>query len=202
MLEYFIENWYLAIILLLVIALTVYVVIKAWQAASRTSKEREAALKKAEYEENAVKDFKKLDLALAQSSDAKRLFDGTALNIQRVLEKETYPDSKFNELNSAQKIIYAMYYFIDDTQKSLSEFFKCNGKPLTPWALEGIKEFLPEKAKEIAIKEYEAFDPDNEEVSCTADTLARLDAEYDRTMKNVELYDSLKKFIINNIEEF
>ena len=125
MLEYFIENWYLAVILLLVIALTVYVVIKAWQAASRTSKEREAALKKAEYEENVVKDFKELNLNLAESSDAKRLFDGTALNIQRVLEKENYPDSKFNELSSAQKIVYAMYYFIDDTQKSLSEFFKC-----------------------------------------------------------------------------
>lgn len=202
MLEYFIENWYLAVILILVIALTVYVIIKAWQAASKTSKEREAALKKAEYEEKVVKEFRDLTVELAESSDAKRLFDGTALNIQRVLEKETYPDSKFNELNSEQKIIYAMYYYLDDTKKGLSEFYKCNGKPLTPWALEGIKEFLPENAKAIAVKEYDAFDPDNEEVSCTADVLSKLDAEYEKAMQNVEIYEELKAFIIANIKEF
>ena len=202
MLEYFIENWYLAVILLLVIALTVYVVIKAWQAAAKTNREREEALKKAEYEESVVKQFRNLTVELAENAEAKRLFDGTALNIQRVLENEKYPDAKFNELNYEQKIVYAMYYYLDDTQKGLSEFYKCNGKPLTPWALEGIKEFLPENAKTLAQKEYDAFDPDNEEVSCTADVIAKLDAQYDEAMQGVDIYDDLKAFIIKHINEF
>lgn len=202
MLEYFSENWYLAVILLLVIAITVFVVIKAWKAAAKTSKEREAMLKKAEYEEKVVKEFKVLTDDLLKNSEPKRLFDGTALNIQRVLEKEENAEEKFLKLPDTQKVVYALYYFLDDSQKGLSEFYKCNGKPLTPWAAEGAKKIFPENIAKIIIEEYEAYDPDNEETSCSPEVISKLDVQYAEKIKDFDVYPALKKFISDNAQDF
>lgn len=109
-------------------------------------REREAQMKKLEYESGVRKEFAELSEEKLRSADKKRAFDGVAMNIQRYLEKQSNMNAAFAELPDAKKQIYALYYLFDDSQKGLSEFFKCNSAPLTPEALKAVESLFPRDA--------------------------------------------------------
>ena len=119
------QYWYLGIALIAAVILTLWVIKKAAQASSRAHAEREAQMKKLEYESGVLKEFSELSEEKLRNADSKRAFDGVAMNIQRYLEKQSNMNAAFSALSDSQRQIYALYYLIDDSQKGLSEFFKC-----------------------------------------------------------------------------
>lgn len=106
------QYWYLAVALVAVAIFTVWVVKKAAEAAGRTRAEREAHMKKLEYESGVRKEFAELSEEKLRSADKKRAFDGVAMNIQRYLEKQSNMNAAFAELPDAKKQIYALYYLL------------------------------------------------------------------------------------------
>lgn len=96
------QYWYLAVALVAVAIFTVWVVKKAAEAASRTRAEREAQMKKLEYESGVRKEFAELSEEKLRSADKKRAFDGVAMNIQRYLEKQSNMNAAFAELPDAK----------------------------------------------------------------------------------------------------
>lgn len=122
------QYWYLGIALIAAVILTLWVIKKAAQASSRAHAEREAQMKKLEYESGVLKEFSELSEEKLRNADSKRAFDGVAMNIQRYLEKQSNMNAAFSALSDSQRQIYALYYLIDDSKKGLSEF--SNATPL------------------------------------------------------------------------
>lgn len=196
------QYWYLAVALVAVAIFTVWVVKKAAEAASRTRAEHEAQMKKLEYESGVRKEFAELSEEKLRSADKKCAFDGVAMNIQRYLEKQSNMNAAFAELPDAKKQIYALYYLFDDSQKGLSEFFKCNSAPLTPEALKAVESLFPRDAAEAFAGEYRAYDPDDETASLIPAETEKNDEKYAQAMKDFDFYNAAVEFIIKNLNDF
>ena len=181
------QYWYLGIALIAAVILTLWVIKKAAQASSRAHAEREAQMKKLEYESGVLKEFSELSEEKLRNADSKRAFDGVAMNIQRYLEKQSNMNAAFSALSDSQKQIYALYYLIDDSKKGLSEFFKCNSAPLTPAAFDS---------------EYRAYDPDDEDTSLIPAEIEKNDAEYAEAMQDFDFYKTAVEMIIENLKDF
>ena len=202
MLEAFKEYWYLTLLLIVLVIVTCWVISKAWKASAKSREIREAQIKRMEYEKSVFEEFKEFDAEKLLSSDSKRAFDGIALNIQSNLEKQKNIEAAFEVLTDAQKHIYALYYLAEDSQKGLSEFFKCNGVPLTPVALEGVRKLLPDLAVEAFEKEYAAYDPEDEEASIIPSEIAQFDEKYAKAVENFDFYKTCVEYIGENITDF
>ena len=79
------QYWYLALLLVAAIIVTLWVMTKAAQASRRTHAAREAQMKKLEYETGVMKEFSSLSVEKLKGADKKRAFDGVAMNIQKNL---------------------------------------------------------------------------------------------------------------------
>ena len=159
------EYWYLSLAFVFISILTIFVCVKAYKASAKASLERKKVVERLQYENRTRAAFAKLTTELIESAEPKALFDGVALNIQAALEKESDMNAAFEKLTVPQQYIYALYYVVLDGSQKLSEFFKMNGKPLTPIAGEAVHLVFGCKAGELYNEEYAAFDGDNEEIS-------------------------------------
>jgi len=197
-----IEYWQLSIAFVAVSILTVFVSIKAAKAAGRTKLERQKVIDRLKYENKTRAEFAELTIELIESSQAKELFDGVALNIQADLEKASDMNAAFENLTAPQRNIYALYYVLTDGAKKLSEFFKMNGKPLTDTAAEAVQLIFGCKVYELYTKEYRAFDEDNEEVSLIKDDIEKADAAFAQLMEQTDVYALTAAYIKQNPEQF
>lgn len=196
------QYWYLALALVAAVILTLWVIKKAAQASSKAHAEREAQMKKLEYESGVLKEFFDINEEKLRSADPKRAFDGVAMNIQRYLEKQSNMNAAFSALSDAQKQVYALYYLADDSQKGLSEFFKCNSAPLTPAAREAVDSLFPADAAKAFDSEYMAYDPDDEVTSLIPAEIEKNDAEYAKAMQDFDFYKAAVGMIIKNLKDF
>lgn len=202
MLDYFKEYWYLALLLFVAVIFTCWVISKAYKASAESRRIRDEQMKRIDYENGVVRDFSELSEEKLDTAEPKRAFDGVALNIQRQLEKQPDMQAAFFALTDAQRYIYALYYLAEDSEKSLSEFFRCNGAPLTPCAQEAVRMLFPEDAADIFEQEYRAYDPNNEEVSLIPERTERLDAEFKAAMGNFDMYKTCVDYIRKNVTDF
>ncbi len=202
MLEAFKEYWYLTLVLVAAIILTCWVISKAWKASAENHRIREEQIKRMEYENSVIKEFGEFDDEKLSAADPKRAFDGIALNIQRELEKQKDMEAAFAALTQAQKRVYALYYLVEDSKKGLSEFFKCNGTPLTPAALEGVRALFPAAAVEAFEEEYGAYDPDDEETSLVNSRIEQLDKDFAKAVEEFDSYKIFVDYIRKNITDF
>jgi len=173
-----VEYWYLSIAFVAVSALTVFVCIKASKASKKARAERNEIISRLKYENRTRAEFSNLTEEMIAAAAPKKLFDGIALNLQSKLEKESDMNAAYEKLTQPQKYIYALYYVSVDGARKLSEFFKMNGKPLTPAAGEAVRLILGCKAWELYKKEYDMFDEDNEEISLSRSVTDKYDAEF------------------------
>lgn len=202
MAEAFKQYWYLILALVVLVILTLWVINKAAQASQKYHGERQKQMERLEYETGVLKEFAELNTEMLESADKKRAFDGVAMNIQRMLEKQANMDSAFFELSEAQQRIYALYYLADDSKEGLSEFFKCNSAPLTPIARDAVRELLPESAVKAFESEYDAYDPENEDASLIKSEIEENDRVYAEAMENFDFYAACVDYIIKNLPSF
>lgn len=202
MAEAFKQYWYLILALVVLVILTLWVINKAAQASQKYHGERQKQMERLEYETGVLKEFAELNTEMLESADKKRAFDGVAMNIQRMLEKQVNMDSAFFELSEAQQRIYALYYLADDSKEGLSEFFKCNSAPLTPIARDAVRELLPESAVKAFESEYDAYDPENEDASLIKSEIEENDRAYAEAMENFDFYAACVDYIIKNLPSF
>ena len=143
------EYWYLSLIFVVVSILTVFVIFKAYQASAKAGAEKQKLIERLQYENRTRAEFANLTDIMIKTAQPKALFDGIALNIQSDLEEESDMNAAFEKLTQPQQYIYALYYLLLDGSEKLSEFFKMNGKPLTPIAGEAVHLIFGRKAGEL-----------------------------------------------------
>ena len=104
------------------------------------------------------------------------------------LERHIDMEERFEQLPLPCKYIYTLEYLTEDTKDGLYEFFKKNGEPLTGLVSQAAREvFGNDELAQVIRTEYNMSDDNNEEVSVDADEIARLDGEFARLIKEVDV---------------
>lgn len=202
MIAYFLERPYLIAILAALVALTLFVCVKAGQASAKRGKANEALMKKLREENELRNEFSILTESLAKKSEPSRLFKGVALNLQKKISDADDMNDAFAKLSSEQKAVYALSFVVEDGSARLSEFFRINGKPVTDISLEIFKELFDGRVCGIFETEYKAFDPDNEEVSVFPEEIEKLDSEFGSLTDAETICSVGGKYIADNLEKF
>ncbi len=202
MIQYFLDRPYLIIILIAVLALTVFVCIKAGQASAKRSQVNQALMKKLKEENELRNEFSILTESLAEKAQADRLFKGVALNLQKRISDAADMNAEFDKLSQEQREIYGLSFVIEDGGEALAEFFRTNGQPLTGAAYSAMKNIIAGKAFEIFDAEYKAFDPENEEESFVPEKITALDGEFLDVISENELCTKAGNYIKANVEKF
>lgn len=200
--EYLMERPYWFAIFGVLLIITVFVCFKAAQASSRRFKKNEAIMNKLKEENTLRNEFAVLTDTLIENSDASRLFNGVALNLQKKISDEPDMRSEFDKFTSEQKEIYAVSFVTEDGAEKLSGFFRANGQPVTGCACSLFKKIFDGKAAEIFEKEYNAFDEDNEETSLIPEEIKKYDAEFSQLVTADEIRKNAGNFIKENKEKF
>lgn len=202
MIAYFLERPYLIAILAALVVLTLFVCVKAGQASARRGKANEAIIKKLKEENGLRNEFAVLTESKIKDSDPVRLFKGVALNLQKKISDAKDMNAEFDNLNDAQKQVYALSFVVEDGREKLSEFFRINGKPVTNIALDAVENLFDGRIYEIFKNEYNSFDPDNEEASVTPEEIAKLDEEFASLADENTVCAAGGSFIAENREKF
>lgn len=202
MIQYFLERPYLIVIMAAVIALTVFVCIKAGRASARRSRANEAIMKKLKEENELRNEFSILTESLAQKSEPDRLFKGVALNLQKKIHDAPDMVAEFAKLTQEQREIYALSFIIEDGGEKLSNFFRANGQPLTGEAVNAVDRLFAGRAGEIFKSEFERFDPDNETASVIPEEIEKADREFAEILGEKDICAAAGRFIAENIEKF
>ncbi len=202
MIAYFIERPYLIAIMAALVALTLFVCVKAGQASARRGKANEALIKKLKEENELRNEFAVLTETLVKKADSVRLFKGVALNLQKKISDAADMESEFSKFSDEQKMIYALSFVVEDGSEKLSSFFRINGKPVTDNALNAFGKLFDGRVYEIFESEYNSFDPDNEEASVIPEETEKLDAEFASLADADSICAAGGRFIAENCENF
>ena len=165
MLEYYKSHPALAVLMLALIVFAVIVFIKAVISSEKRAKKKQEIIKKLETDKKLREKFTTLTTELISSADPVELFRGVGFALQKRVADKSDMNAEFDTLTEGQKCVYSMLVLVDESEKTLSDFFKANGKPLTDYALKAAETIGGEFADTVKF-EFDAYDSDNEEVSC------------------------------------
>lgn len=199
MIESITQYWYMWLVLVVLIVVLIVVMRKA----SKAMKKRSETMKKqeefAKRFKTLVEKYSSLDLQTAEKSDAAELAEGVTAVLQYQLEKSGNPDEEYKNAQQWKREVYALYYFTEDCQQSLSYFFKNNGEPLPSAALSGLKAIGADKLYSTAAQMHSMYDENNESVSLDKNRAAELNKKFSDIYNPDKFFELIKKYIINNI---
>lgn len=184
--NYLVSNWYASAGLLLLIAVTVVVWIKACSSGKKRSAERERIIAELEEEKALRKQFKVIDENTFSDStiDDERLLFGTAMNVQMSIEKKDDLITEFDGLCEEKKMIYALNFVFEDSKyEKLSLFFRSNGEPLLSQAKRSVEKIIGGELSKIFNQMFMMMSEDVEDVSFDKAKVEELDEAFKALMQ-------------------
>lgn len=195
--------WYLYLLLIFLIILTVFVCKKAFGAASRHSKEFNESLAKAKRDKELRDAYSELTEEVISSAPADTLFEGTALCMEAKCQKAEDTSAFYDTLSQSQRLVYAYFYLAGDAKKDkLSAFFAQSKKPLTSDALAAAEKILSAEICSIVKEMHDRYDEDNEDASVIPEEIAELDEKFRELTQDTNLFTEGGEFIKKNPKEF
>lgn len=173
--DYLKEYWVLFIILFAALVALVVVYAKLGKSMAKRKAEKEAFIKKLDHMKEIRKNYSSLTEEKILADDGENLLEGVADNIQVRLEKEDDMNAAFDNLNDAEKSVYAFHFFLEEAKVKPSEFFRQFTKPLTPYVLSACEIFLEKEAFGYVKEMYDSYDEDNETASVIPEKIMSLD---------------------------
>ncbi|MCD7828549.1 MAG: hypothetical protein LUG85_08490 [Clostridiales bacterium] len=202
MIESLTEYWYMWLVLVVLIGITVF----AMKKASAAVKKHNAVIRQQEEEMKRYKflldKYSDITAEAASECDGAELTEGVTAVLQRQIEKAVHLNEEFENAEEWRRIVYSLYYFAEDTETSLSFFFKNNGEPIPSLAVKGIKAIGAENEKKlitVVSSQYAMFDEKNETVSVDRDKIAELDDKFNEIFDKSRFFESVKQYIISNL---
>ena len=120
--EYIAQHPWVGVVLVLLIALTVFVWCKAIISGRKRNEERERIIADLEREKALRNEFRNIDEAtFSEGKDNYRLVIGMCAHVQMKLEKADNMNEAFGELSELEKNVYSLGYVFEDSKKKLSE---------------------------------------------------------------------------------
>ncbi len=204
--DYILQHWYIIPIFAALIALTVFVWIKAIISGEKRKAEREKIIKALEAEKALRNQFKVIDENTFNdtSIDDERLIFGVAMNVQMAIEKLENMSEEYLNLSEAKRFVYALNFVFEDSKYfTLSDFFRSNGEPLLTQSELAVKNVIGGKFSEIFSEMFSMFD-ENSEASYDEKKLDELNEQFENLMKESknEILSAVSLYIKENKTEF
>ena len=200
MIESMREYWYLYIVLVVMIGVLIFISIKAGKAVKRRRSSMEKQRAELERYRHMVETYRGLTPAQAEEADACELVEGVAAVLQYEIERsEKGLTAAFKEAEPWRQRVYAVWYFIEDTETGLSFFFRNNGRPVTALAVEMIRDAGQDKLYLAAKAMFPMYDEENDRVSLDKKTAAQLDETFPQVYDKRALCEGVKAYILENI---
>ena len=132
--------------------------------------------------------------------DDYRLIVGMCMRIQTALEKEKSPNEAFLALPEVKRNAMTLGYLFEDSQVTLSNFFRSNGEPLLSAAKNAVEKVIGGEYVEIFDRMFPMFDESNEDVSVNETLVKQYDSEFKELMKNsgASIYKTAADYIREN----
>ena len=205
--SYISQHWYLIPIFVVLIALTVFVWVKAIVSGQKRKEERDKIIAQLEKEKALRNQFRVVDESMLADPDIddERLVFGFAANVQMSIEKLDNMNEEFLKLNEVKQNIYALNYVFEDSKyTTLSDFFRANGEPLTSIAQRAVSDVIGGEFEEIFISQFAMLDDNNEDVSFDENKVNLLDAQFCDFMKKEKesVLKSASDYIRANYKQF
>ncbi len=203
MIEYITTYWYLFVILIVMIVLTVFVSNKALAASTKRRQEMNEMMEKAKRAKELRDAYRELTPEIIANAPADSLFEGIALNLEYTCQKAEDTDSFYDSMTDGQKKVYALFYLLSDAKEAtLSAFFKSSYRPLTSDAVNAAKEIFDSGISNIIEAMFSFFDENNENVSLNAQDIDKLNEEFENIMNRKNLFTQAGEYIKTNAAEF
>lgn len=203
MLENMKEFWYLYVLLFVLIIVTVFMCNKAAAASARHKKEVNEIMEKAKRSKELRDAYKDLTAEIIQNAPAASLFEGIALTLEAECQKAENTDRFYDSMTDGQKKIYSFYYLVSDAKEStLSAFFKSSYRPLTSDAVDAAKLILSGDIYDIIKEMFDCYDENNESASVIPQNIDRLNEEFEKLTKDIDLFALAGEYIKKNPDEF
>ncbi len=202
MIQYFLENPIWIAVFAAVLAITVWLCIMAGKASAKRYGTNAKIMEKLKEQNKLTEEFSVLSNELIKTADPERLFKGVGLNLHKRVAKKADIMAEFNSLTEKQKEIYALFAVYEDGGEKLSKFFKGSTQPLTGYAESAVKNVLDYKAYAIFVKEFNAYDSENESVSFIPAEIEKLDSEFAQLVTSENLCKNAGEYIAANSQDF
>lgn len=172
------EYWYLWLLFLALCVLTGVVLKKASGAVGAHHAETQKIYAEIERLKTLKETYRNADDQLLADAPAEEALCGLQAVLQSRIERVADANACFCEWNAAKQAVYTLPLFLEDAEKSLSEFFKRNGEPLLS-ALQPALAAVGETAVLPTVSEmYSMYDENNETVSLDAGRVQSLDTDF------------------------
>ncbi len=202
MIEYYKSHPALAVLMAALIIFAVIVFIKAVVSSEKRAKKNQEIIKKLETDKKLRERFTTLTAELISSADPVELFRGVGFALQKRVADKSNMNAEFDTLTEGQKYIYSMLLLADESEKALSDFFKANGKPVTEYAQKACSDVIGGEFADTVKFEYDAYDSDNEEVSCIPAEITEADKKAAPFISDGTVSKLMGEFIKANPAEF
>ena len=200
--ELFMENKTLWIMLAGLIAVTVFMMIKASKAVKRTNAQKEELMKRLDRMKMLSENYTDLTVEKIENDKSENLVAGIAYIIQKNIEQSDDLNEAFDELNEDQKMIYALSWFADDAKNSVRDFFRQYSRPLTPYVVKATDMFAPAESKKDIKRMFDIYDDENEGVSFFEDEVSEIDARLKETFDFDKTLNNAIEYVKRNAEKF
>ena len=203
--EYIAQHPWVGVVLVLLIALTVFVWCKAIISGRKRNEERERIIADLEREKALRNEFRNVDEAtFSEGKDNYRLVIGMCVHVQMKLEKADNMNEAFGELSELKKNVYSLGYVFEDSKKKLSEYFRSNGEPLLSVSKAAVNDVIGGTFAELFNKEFIMLDENDETTSVDNGLLEKYDEDFETLMNESadEIYKSAADYIRRNKAEF
>ncbi len=200
MIESLRDYWYLYVVLLVLIGVLIWGMTKASKAVRSRRENLNRQRRELERYKYLVETYRDLTPARAEQADAAELVEGVAAVLQYEIERSDKGlMAAFDAAAPWRQRVYAIWYFIEDSETSLSFFFKNNGKPVTNLAVDVIRDAGQERLYLAAKAMFSMYDEDNDRVSLDKKTVAELDETFPKVYDKQALCEAVKAYILEQM---
>lgn len=202
MFEFLTQYWYLVIVMIVAVILTFVLWVKAAKSSAERNREKKEFIAKLEREKSLRERFSEITTEVMEREPLEDVFEGVVANIQRRLDKSDDMLAAFDVMNDSMKYAYAAYYVFDDSKDGLSEFFKKNGRPLTPLAPKAVGTIFGDDIGAVVQEQWEIFDEENEEKSVIPEEYDLVNKKFKNMTQNLNINEMFKNYVTQNIGDF
>lgn len=178
MIESLTTYWYLYLALAALIVLSVFVWGKAMKASRRHREQVEKEIKAIEKERHLRETYNTLTDEVIENADEDELLEGISTFVQMRVEKSADINAEFAKFSEDFREMYALNFFCEDIDVSLSSFFRNNGEPLVSLAVPALRRIGADKSANIVNEQFKMFDERNECVSYDVKRIEELDRKF------------------------
>lgn len=178
MIESLTTYWYLYLALAALIVLSVFVWGKAMKASRRHREQVEKEIKAIEKERHLRETYNTLTDEVIENADEDELLEGISTFVQMRVEKSADINAEFAKFSEDFREMYALNFFCEDIDVSLSSFFRNNGEPLVSLAVSALRRIGADKSANIVNEQFKMFDERNESVSYDVKRIEELDRKF------------------------